>query len=193
MRALSGAALGLIRRSNLLFAATPSTTLTAAAVSITLAGSARNGYSIEALLLAAHHFVYTHDTMPTGLILFAHGARDARWREPFERLLRQVQARHDGPVALAFLELMTPDLVTAARALDALGTTSAVIVPVFLGTGGHLRKDLPALVSAAQEASGVQLQVVQPVGEDDGVLEAIAAYCLRAMVQAAPLMPPQGR
>jgi sirohydrochlorin cobaltochelatase len=117
--------------------------------------------------------------MPTGLILFAHGARDPRWREPFDRLHAVVQARHDGPVTLAFLELMTPDLTAAARSLGA-SVTSAVVVPVFLGTGGHLRKDLPALVAAAQDASGVHLEVVQAAGEDDRVLDAIAEYCLRA-------------
>jgi sirohydrochlorin cobaltochelatase len=118
--------------------------------------------------------------MQTGLILFAHGARDARWREPFDRLHTLVQGRHDGPVALAFLELMTPDLTAAAQSLAAIGVTSALVVPVFLGTGGHLRKDLPALLSAAQDASGVRLAAVEAAGEDDQVLDAIAQYCLRA-------------
>jgi len=132
--------------------------------------------------------------MLTGLILFAHGARDLRWREPFDRLQELVQARHDGPVALAFLELMTPDLAEAARSLHGRGTTSAVVVPVFLGTGGHLRKDLPALLAAAQEASGVQLRVVQAAGEDEAVLEAIAGYCLRAaLTTSRPPRPPPER
>lgn len=119
-----------------------------------------------------------------GLILFAHGARDPRWRAPFDRLHALVRARHDGPVALAFLELMTPDLTAAARSLREAGTTSALVVPVFLGSGGHLRKDLPALVAAAQDASGVRLDVVDAAGEDDQVLEAIAGYCLRAAPRA---------
>ena len=57
--------------------------------------------------------------MSTGLILFAHGARDARWREPFDRLQALVAQRHPGPVALAFLELMSPDLAQAATQLAA--------------------------------------------------------------------------
>jgi sirohydrochlorin cobaltochelatase len=118
--------------------------------------------------------------METGLILFAHGARDPRWREPFDRLQALVDARHRGPVTLAFLELMTPDLTEAARLLARGGVAGAIVVPVFLGTGGHLRKDLPALVSAAQEASGLPLQVADAAGEDGQVLEAIAAYCVRS-------------
>jgi sirohydrochlorin cobaltochelatase len=125
-------------------------------------------------------FVYTWCTMQRGLILFAHGARDPRWREPFDRLHTIVQVRHDAPVVLAFLELMTPDLAAAAYELARGGVTDAVVVPVFLGTGGHLRKDLPGLVAAAQAVSGVRLEVVGAAGEDGQVLDTIAGYCLRA-------------
>lgn len=118
--------------------------------------------------------------MASGLILFAHGARDPRWREPFDRLHAIVARRHDGPVALAFLELMTPDLTAAACQLASQGVSRAVVVPVFLGTGGHLRKDLPALVAGAAAASGLELQPATAAGEDDVVLEAIADYCLRS-------------
>ena len=118
--------------------------------------------------------------MPTALILFAHGARDPRWRGPFDRLHARVAQQHPGPVSLAFLELMAPDLAGAACALAAHGVTQAVVVPVFLGTGGHLRKDLPTMIAAAQAASGVLLRAARAVGEDDEVLEAMAACCLRA-------------
>jgi sirohydrochlorin cobaltochelatase len=40
-----------------------------------------------------------------GIVLFGHGARDARWAEPFERLAAKLRASRGGqPVALAFLE-----------------------------------------------------------------------------------------
>jgi sirohydrochlorin cobaltochelatase len=119
--------------------------------------------------------------LPTALILFAHGARDPRWREPFDRLHALVSNQHDGPVVLAFLELMTPSLNDAAQAVASRGATEALVVPVFLGTGGHLRRDLPGLIEAAQQASGVRLHVAGAAGEDEHVLQAIAAYCLRSV------------
>jgi sirohydrochlorin cobaltochelatase len=118
--------------------------------------------------------------MSTGLILFAHGARDARWREPFDRLHAQVAQRHPGPVCLAFLELMPPDLAQAATQLAAAGATRLVVVPLFLGTGGHLRQDLPAMLAAAQAAAGIPMTAVTAVGEEDGVLAAMAEYCIRS-------------
>ena len=85
--------------------------------------------------------------MKNGLILFAHGARDPRWAEPFEAIAAAVRARAaDVDVRLAFLELMAPDLPTVADAMVADGCARIDILPLFLGTGGHLRRDLPPLV-----------------------------------------------
>ena len=118
--------------------------------------------------------------MTTGLVLFAHGARDARWREPFDWLLKLVEPRHSGPVSQAFLEHMQPDLPTACAMLAREGAKRIVVVPLFLGTGGHLRNDVPALVSAAGRRAGVPVSVASAAGEDAAVLQALAAYCLRS-------------
>ena len=118
--------------------------------------------------------------MSTGLILFAHGARDAHWREPFDRLHTLVAQRHPGPVAVAFLELMSPDLTQAATQLAEAGATQLTVVPLFLGTGGHLRRDLPVLLATAQAAAGVPMTAVSAVGDDDYVLASMAEYCIRS-------------
>ena len=116
----------------------------------------------------------------TGLILFGHGARDPGWREPFDRLLSDVGARHPGPVSLAFLGMMQPDLPSACSGLVERGAGRIVVVPLFLGTGGHLRNDLPALVEDARRSCGVSVTVASPIGEDGQVLSALAEYCLRS-------------
>jgi sirohydrochlorin cobaltochelatase len=128
---------------------------------------------------AAHNFAVTK----TGLILFAHGARDARWREPFERLVHKVEAaRPDLAVGLAFLELMQPDLATAADALAARGCKTLRIVPVFLGQGGHVREDLPAAVELVRQRHpelAIELRIA--VGEDDAVLDQIVAAAIAGL------------
>ncbi|CAN0622963.1 sirohydrochlorin cobaltochelatase [Burkholderia multivorans] len=115
-----------------------------------------------------------------GIILFGHGARDPRWAEPFERLAARLRAaRGDAPVSLAFLELMTPSLDAAIAAQAAAGCTCITVVPVFFGQGGHIRRDLPLLIDACRAAHpGVEIRCATAVGEDDGVLDAIARYCL---------------
>ena len=122
-------------------------------------------------------------SMTSGLILFAHGARDARWAEPFERLRERVgQAAPNSQVALAYLEMMTPDMEAAADALCAAGCRDIVIVPIFLGQGGHVRQDLPRLLqNVATRHPECAFRMVDAAGEDDAVLASIAAYCVRQM------------
>ena len=117
------------------------------------------------------------------LVLFAHGARAAGWAEPFERLRDQTRARlPDVAVSLAFLELMEPRLPAEVAALAASGVQDVTIVPVFLGVGGHLLRDLPALVAQLQlDHPGMQVTVAGAVGEDPGVLAAMTAYCVGAL------------
>jgi sirohydrochlorin cobaltochelatase len=117
-----------------------------------------------------------------GIVLFGHGARDARWKEPFVRLAQKVQAGHGdaGPVSLAFLELMEPDLPSAVASQVALGCDVVTVVPVFFGQGGHVRRDLPAVLDVCREAHpGVEISCATAVGEDEVVLDAVAEYCLR--------------
>ncbi|MBY4895385.1 sirohydrochlorin chelatase [Cupriavidus sp. AU9028] len=122
------------------------------------------------------------------LVLFAHGARDVRWREPFDRLQARLAASLPGhAVRLAFLELMTPALPDVLRELAGEGVRDMLVVPVFFGQGGHLRRDLPALLDECRAAlPDVRIACAQAVGEADSVLDAIAAYCSAELLLASP-------
>ncbi|MFY7914072.1 MAG: sirohydrochlorin chelatase, partial [Rubrivivax sp.] len=89
----------------------------------------------------------------TGLVLFAHGARDPRWAGPFEAIAASLRQQRPGlPVRLAYLEFMSPSLPDAAGELAAQGCQQVQVLPLFLGTGGHVRKDLPAILEALRAA-----------------------------------------
>ena len=117
------------------------------------------------------------------LILFAHGARAASWAEPFERLRGMVQARMpEVPVSLAFLELMEPRLPAQVAALVHDGVSAVTVVPVFLGQGGHLLRDLPLLVDQLRiDHPGLAIEVAGAVGEDPDVLKAMTDYCVASL------------
>jgi sirohydrochlorin cobaltochelatase len=120
--------------------------------------------------------------MSAGLVLFAHGARDPRWAEPFLAIAGRIRLADPGrPVELAFLELMEPDLGEAARRLAAGGATRIDVVPLFLGMGGHLRQDLPPLVEAVRTAlPEVEVRLHPPIGENDAVIAVVASAALAA-------------
>ena len=121
--------------------------------------------------------------MPRGLILFAHGARDPGWAEPFEALrVRVCKLVPTTPARLAFLELMQPDLQGATADLVATGVDAIRIVPIFLGQGGHLRRDLPERVNDLRtKYPQVEFVCTLPAGEDGVVLDAIADFCVRGL------------
>ena len=114
-------------------------------------------------------------TERAGLILFAHGARDPRWALPFEAMLSKVQAfRPELAVRLAYLELMSPSLPQAASALVAEGCSRITVQPMFLGTGGHLRRDLPLLMDGLkQQHPDVAWVLHTAIGEHPDVMDAM--------------------
>jgi sirohydrochlorin cobaltochelatase len=122
--------------------------------------------------------------MKSALVLFAHGARDSQWSEPF-RAIRQAVAtrRPDLSVELAFLELMQPTLGDCVAQLVKGGHTRITVAPLFLAQGGHLKKDLPRMLKdLSVRHSAAEITVLPPIGEVTELLEAISDW----LVSSAP-------
>ena len=117
------------------------------------------------------------------LVLFAHGARSASWAAPFERLRDLTRAREPQVrVELAFLELMTPRLPELVASLTADGINDITVVPVFLGQGGHVLRDLPIILDDLRVAyPQISIKVVEAAGENPAVLQALSDYCISAL------------
>ncbi|MYM65227.1 cobalamin biosynthesis protein CbiX [Pseudoduganella sp. FT55W] len=118
------------------------------------------------------------------LVLFAHGARAASWAAPFERLRDLTQAREPQVrVELAFLELMSPRLPELVASLTAGGVNDITVVPVFLGQGGHVLRDLPLMLDELRlQYPQAAIKVVEAAGENPAVLKALSDYCVSALL-----------
>ena len=118
--------------------------------------------------------------MKSAILLLAHGARDPRWAAPFEAIAARVAGLDQGvTVRLSCLDFLQPDLASAADELIGVGHERIDIVPMFLGSGGHVRNDVPRLL---QELAGrhpnVQWQLHPAIGELSEVIEAMAVATL---------------
>ena len=115
------------------------------------------------------------------IILFAHGARDPEWAAPFGVIQRQLQAaRPEVQVELAFQDFMTPTLDAAVAQAAARGAKRAVLVPLFMAQGGHLKQDLPLLVGKIREQHPqLELQLMPAIGDVPEILQAIGDWVLR--------------
>ncbi|HSN34665.1 MAG TPA: CbiX/SirB N-terminal domain-containing protein [Ideonella sp.] len=121
--------------------------------------------------------------MTRGLLLFAHGARDVRWARPFEDVVARVrESAPDVAVELAFLEFMSPRLPEAGARLAAAGCIEVTVLPLFLGAGGHVRKDVPGLFADLQRAHpGTRWTLAPAIGEADVLVQAMARVALERL------------
>jgi sirohydrochlorin cobaltochelatase len=130
--------------------------------------------------------------MTHGVLLIAHGARDPRWALPFEDVAARIRAGRPGAcVQLAYLELMRPSIAEAGAALAAAGCSEVDVLPLFLGAGGHVRKDLPRFVAELGAAhAGVAWRLQPAIGETERVVAAMAAAAIDLLGAAPAGMTP---
>ena len=123
----------------------------------------------------------------TAIILFAHGAREPDWAQPFVKVCDQLRAAGIR-TELAFLEAMSPSLEEAAARIAAERIDAVTIVPLFLAQGRHLTRELPALVAGIQARHrNIRFRVTSPVGDAPEFIGAITAWIQRVVAEnAAP-------
>ena len=124
-------------------------------------------------------FIMTDTTTSRALLLFAHGSSDPGWAAPFVQLQTTIRRRDpDQIVELAYLERMQPSFDEAVDAMSAAGILHITVAPLFLAMGGHMRKDLPALIHNAQKRTGIAFQLLPTIGEVDALIEAMADWVM---------------
>ncbi len=84
------------------------------------------------------------------LVIAAHGSRDPEGAAA-ARTLADLVGRElpDVTVGLGFVELTAPGIADAV-ATAARDTTEVVVVPLMLGSGGHVRRDIPEAIEAGR-------------------------------------------
>lgn len=116
------------------------------------------------------------------IILFAHGARDPGWAQPFRKIKSAIEARRPSTtVELAFLEIMEPALADAVAGLVKSGHGRITVAPLFMAQGGHLKNDLPKILDAIRaEYRGSEITLLPAIGEVDAILDAISDWLVSA-------------
>jgi sirohydrochlorin ferrochelatase len=122
------------------------------------------------------------------LVLVPHGSRDPRALHTARALARLVRSRRPGlDVRLGHVELNEPLL---ADTLEDLGGAPAVLVPLLLSRGYHVKHDIPATVAAAG-APGIR--IAPPLGPHPLLVRALHARLAEAGWPAGPVSVPSAR
>lgn len=108
------------------------------------------------------------------LVVVAHGSRDPRALSTVSALLDRVRAlRPDVPVHLGHIELNAPLLPDT---LAALGDTEAVLVPLLLSRGYHVKQDIPEMAAASR----ARTHLAAPLGPHPLLVDALQARLTEA-------------
>ncbi|KAA0932134.1 MULTISPECIES: sirohydrochlorin chelatase [Streptomyces] len=111
---------------------------------------------------------------PPALVLVGHGSRDPRALSTIRALMERIRALRPGlPVHLGHIELNEPLLPDA---LAALGTGDAVLVPLLLSRGYHVKQDIPE----AAAASPARTRIAAPLGPHPLLVETLHARLVEA-------------
>ncbi|MEU9651196.1 sirohydrochlorin chelatase [Streptomyces sp. NPDC048110] len=103
------------------------------------------------------------------LVVVAHGSRDPRALSTVRALLDRVRTLRPAlPVRLGHIELNEPLLPDT---LAALGGGEAVLVPLLLGRGYHVKRDIPDMAAA----SPARTRVAAPLGPHPLLVDALHA------------------
>ncbi|MFC8081741.1 sirohydrochlorin chelatase [Streptomyces sp. NPDC057340] len=108
------------------------------------------------------------------LVVVAHGSRDPRALSTVRALLARVRALRPAlPVHLGHIELNEPLLPDT---LAALGDGAAVLVPLLLSRGYHVKRDIPEMAAV----SPARTRVAGPLGPHPLLVDALHARLTEA-------------
>lgn len=111
---------------------------------------------------------------PPALVVVAHGSRDPRALTTVRALLDRIREERPGlPVHLGHIELNEPLL---SDTLACLGTGEVVLVPLLLGRGHHVKRDIPGTAAG----SGVHARVAGALGPHPMLAQALHSRLVEA-------------
>ncbi len=85
--------------------------------------------------------------MKEGVILLGHGSRREEANDEIRQMAKLIQeADKDGLYEVAFLSFGEPHLAEAADKLIKQGCEKIIVMPMFLVTGNHIKRDIPSRI-----------------------------------------------
>ena len=107
-----------------------------------------------------------NDTVPTAVLLIAHGSRRSEANDDLLRLAENLRAKGLYPIVeTAYLELVAPDIPSAGEQCVRFGATEIKLLPYFLSAGAHVVDDLERhRRELAVRFPQVSFELCQPLG-----------------------------
>jgi sirohydrochlorin ferrochelatase len=104
--------------------------------------------------------------MKRALLIVDHGSRREESNDLLKKIAEMMRDRFGlSIVHYAHMELGRPTIQQGFDACVADGAEEVIVHPYFLGPGGHVTTDIPALVKqAANRHPGIAFRITEPLG-----------------------------
>ncbi|MFW0773244.1 sirohydrochlorin chelatase [Paenarthrobacter nitroguajacolicus] len=111
------------------------------------------------------------------LIACAHGTRNAEGQAAIRRVMAEIETLRPGlRVVEAYVDVQEPELGGVVESLP--DGTAAVVVPLLLSTGFHIKVDVPKAIKSRPE-----VVAARPLGPDPRLAELLATHLRAAGLQ----------
>jgi len=110
------------------------------------------------------------------ILYIGHGTRSKKGAEEATNFVKRVMKRVAAPIQeLGFLELTKPLIDEGFRRCVERGATEISVIPLFLLAAGHIKEDIPRILSELKKTfPDVRVDVKDPFGVQDRLLDGIA-------------------
>ncbi|WP_066370197.1 sirohydrochlorin chelatase [Neobacillus fumarioli] len=110
------------------------------------------------------------------ILYIGHGTRYKKGAEEVKSFIIRVMDQIDVPIQeISFLELTSPSIEEGFRRCIERGADEITVVPLFLLAAGHIKEDIPNVLSSLKEKyPQVQLNVRDPFGVQEQILDGVA-------------------
>ncbi len=110
------------------------------------------------------------------ILYIGHGTRSKKGADEAKAFVSKVMGRIDVLVQeICFLELTEPSIEEGFGRCVERGATEITVVPLFLLAAGHIKQDIPLVLSSLQQRfPEIQVTVKDPFGVQGKILDAVA-------------------
>jgi sirohydrochlorin ferrochelatase len=122
------------------------------------------------------------------ILYIGHGTRSKKGSEEAKAFFEKVIERIDVPIQeISFLELTDPPMEEGFKRCVERGATGITVVPLFLLAAGHIKQDIPRVLSSLKTRyPHIQVNVKDPFGVQGEILDAVAELVRDAAVNLVP-------
>jgi sirohydrochlorin ferrochelatase len=110
------------------------------------------------------------------ILYIGHGTRSKKGADEAKAFVQRVMYRMNVPIQeVSFLELTQPLIAEGFARCVERGATEISVVPLFLLAAGHIKHDIPRVLSSLQEKyPQIRIDVKNPFGVQESILDGVS-------------------